>query len=53
MTPVARANHLSGCAIEGREQRSSAVAQMVVGAPLGHSRAHGEQRLGGVQRLNL
>ena len=30
MTTVTRANHLSGCDIEGREQGSSAMAQIVM-----------------------
>lgn len=39
--------------VEGGEQRGQAVADVVVGAPLGHARHHRQHRLGPVQGLDL
>ena len=39
--------------VQRREQAGDAVADVVVGAPLGHARHHRQHRLGPVQRLDL
>ena len=39
--------------VERREQAGHAVADIVMGAPLGHVRHHGERRLASGQRLDL
>ena len=50
---VDRADHRAGGHVEGGEQGGDAVADVVVGAPLGHARHHRQDRCTAVQRLDL
>lgn len=50
---VALADDLPGGPVQGREQRSRAVAGIVVGVPFRLARLQRQQRLGAVQRLDL
>lgn len=47
------ANDLAGGDVERRKQRGGAVPLVIVRVPLGLAGAHGQQRLGPVQRLDL
>ena len=47
------ANDLAGGDVERRKQGGGAVPLVVVRVPLGLAGAHGQQRLGSVQRLDL
>jgi hypothetical protein len=53
MAGIATPDDLAGGGVESGEQAEGSVARVVVGAPLDLSRAHGQQRLGPVQRLDL
>ena len=53
MTFVAFADDETRGDVERGEQRSGAVANVIVGAPLGHTRHHREHRLLAVERLDL
>src|SRR5437660_9542872 len=53
MPPVELAEDLAGLEIEGRKQRGRAVAFVVVGPTLDLARAHWQQRLRPIERLNL
>jgi hypothetical protein len=53
MAGIATPDDLAGGDVESGEQAEGSVARVVVGAPLDLSRAHGRQRLGPVQRLDL
>ena len=46
-------DHVAVGDVERREQAGDAVADVVVGAPLGHAGHHRQHRLGAVQRLDL
>src|SRR5437667_11178761 len=52
MPPVELAEDLAGLEIEGRKQRGRAVAFVVVGPTLDLARAHWQQRLRPIERLN-
>src|SRR3970040_433742 len=47
------ADDFAGCCIESREQAGGAVAEVVMSAAFGVSRAHRQQRGGSLQSLNL
>ena len=53
MAGIATPDDLADGDVESREQAEGSVARVVAGAPLDLSRAHGQQRLGPVQRLDL
>ena len=53
MTLVAAADDSAGGDVQGGEQRSRAVALVVVAASLDLTRPHRQQRLGAVERLDL
>ena len=46
-------DNLAGGDVQRREERGGAVAHVVVGAPLGLTRPHGQHRLRAVERLDL
>ncbi len=50
---VELADHAAGLQFQRRKQRGGPVTLVVMGAPLGLARAHRQERLGTVQRLNL
>jgi hypothetical protein len=50
---IAAADHRAGGDVEGGEQRSGAVALVVMGAPLDLAGAHRQQRLAAIQCLDL
>ena len=49
----AAVGHLAGGHLQGGKQRGGAVADVVVGAPLGQPRPQRQDRRGAVQRLDL
>jgi hypothetical protein len=53
VSSVQGADDLAGGDIEDSEQGGQAVADVVVGAPLGHAGHYRQHRLGPVQRLDL
>lgn len=53
MAPMAGADHLPCGHVQGREERRSAVAHVVVRAGLGVIHVHGQQRLRAVEGLSL
>jgi len=53
MPTMQLAQHLAAGHIEGGKQAGGAVASVIVAAAFGLSGAHGQQRRGAVQRLNL
>ena len=53
MAGQALVDNPAGGDVECREQRGGAVPLVVVRVPLGLAGAHGQQRLGSVQRLDL
>ena len=53
MTTMKLANHLTAFSIQGGEERSRTVAFVIMSAALGLARAHGQNGLRPIQRLNL
>jgi hypothetical protein len=53
VSPVMLRDDLAGLHVQGREQRSSTVADVVVGAPFDLAGTHRQDRLAAVQGLNL
>jgi hypothetical protein len=53
MTSMAFADHASRFEVERREQRGRPVTDVVMGPRFDVAEAHGQQRLGAIERLNL
>src|SRR4051794_8338147 len=53
MAAIALPNHMASCDVEGGKERSRTMTRVVMAAPGGLARPHGQHRLSAIQGLNL